>query len=174
MRPTATVVALATAAVVASGGATGTTLALWRQQAVSPAGSVTAGTIGLDVSGTGTAGLSDLEGLEPGVRRAQRIAFRNTGTGRHLRLDVRLVGVSGPDASGVPLLLEYRPRRSPADDCSGGSYLPLDPGSVVAAGLEPADTADGCLGVTLQLAEMPTSVLTSTLTLTFEGRQVLS
>jgi predicted ribosomally synthesized peptide with SipW-like signal peptide len=181
MKPTGLLVSVSVIGAIAVGGAvTGTTMALWSDRATAAGSSVTAGTIGLTVNGSTTVDLgARFATMQPGEARTETLTFRNTGSGRNLRLQVELASVAqtvAPGSPAVPLTLEYRTTGA-ADCASGGGYAPLPaaPGtdfSPLTGPLAPGETASACLRVRLDLVELPAQAATSTVTIDLRGEQV--
>lgn len=168
---------LATATVVgavAIGGATtGTTLALWRDAAAVPSGTVTSGDIALTVNGSATATLPPLGSMQPGVSHTVPLSFTNTGTGANLRLVASISSVSSTNAAGVPLTYRFR-RLAAGEPCSATGSFTTFAGAAIALTdpLAPGASAHACMTVTLDRSSLPSSQQSSTVTFTFTGAQV--
>jgi predicted ribosomally synthesized peptide with SipW-like signal peptide len=181
MKPTGLLLSVSVIGAVAVGGAvTGTTLALWSDQAAVAGGTVASGTIGLTVNGSTSVDLgSRFANMQPGEARTEDLTFRNSGSGANLRLQVVLASVSqapAPGSAPVPLTLEYRTTGT-ADCASGGGYAPLPTESgagipSLTGPLAPGESASVCLRVGLDLDILPAQTATSTVTIDLRGEQV--
>ena len=164
-----------TGALVFGGAATGTTLALWQNQAATAATSVSSGT--LTVSATG---LGSLTGLEPGVSRVVSGTITDTSpsAAKNLRTTFHLDGVSTSN-SAVAGHLKVSATTVPATGtCSATTaFKPVGPSytstALTATGVPTGTSLKLCLTVQLDPAA-PASARgqSATLTLTLRSQQV--
>ena len=173
-RPLLTVAAV-TGALLIGGAATGTTLALWRDQAAMAATSVSSGSLTVSA-----AGLGSLTGLEPGVSQvvSGTIADTSPSAAKNLRSTFHLDGVSTSN-SAVADHLKVSATAVPGNGaCAATTALkPVGPSytstALTTTGGPAGTTRKLCLTVQLDAAA-PTSARgqSATLTLTLRSQQV--
>lgn len=164
-------------AVAIGGAVTGTTLALWSDQAPMAGGSVTAGTFELSVNGHAQtldlgswATTRSWSGSSDTESRAIPLTFRNDGTGANLRLRAAVTGVGNSNPVGVPLTVRFARGSTCTPDTPGTGYTS---GSLeLTDSLAPGESADACLVATVTRTSAPAAAQTATVSITFQGTQV--
>lgn len=173
-RPLLTTVAV-TGALVLGGAATGTTLALWRDQAAMAATAVSSGSLTVSA-----AGLGSLTGLEPGVGQVVSGTITDTSpsAAKNLRTTFHLDGVStSNNAVAGHLLVSATAVPSNGNCTATTAFKPVGPSytstALTTTGLPAGTTLKLCLTVRLDPAA-PSSARgqSATLTLTLRSQQV--
>ncbi len=166
---------------VIGGALTGTTLALWRDQATIAAGSAQSGSIALSVNGTTTADLGAMDQLGPGEARTVSATLTNSTpvAAKNLRMQVHLDAVTSNNPALDSVLEVSAGAVTGAGSCTAagtgfnpvGSSYPAT--QVTTTSLGPQASVTLC--VTLRLpASAPSASQgqSGALTFTFRGEQV--
>jgi hypothetical protein len=166
-------------ALVIGGALTGTTLALWRDQAPLAAGQVQSGSIALSVNGTATASLGALNGLQPGVAQVVSANLTNSSpaAAKNLRMQVHLDSVSSSNPALDAVLEASVSTTTGSCVAAGAGFKPVGSGysSTQLTSNSLAAQTSVTLCVTLRLpSSAPPAALgqSGTLTFTFRGEQV--
>lgn len=162
-------------ALVLGGATTGTTLALWRDQAALPASSVASGSLAVSAGGLGS-----LTNLQPGVSQlvSGTLSDASPSTAKNLRTTFHLDGVATSNSAVAGYLMVSATAVPSTGTCTAtSSFKPVGPGwtstALTTAGVPAGTSVRLCLTVQLDpAAPESTRGQSATLTLTLRGQQV--
>lgn len=175
-------VATVVGALVIGGATTGTTLALWRDQAA-PSGSVESGNLVLHVDGdttatfTGVGSLGLNNGATPGAPQSFSATLKNAGTGKNLRMQVYLDSftTSSEFAAGLEVAVSTVPTGDACPTPVTTDYKPLSTWTATAltsSSMAAAATRKLCGSVRVRGGATNIAGKSGPLTFNFRGQQV--